>query len=160
MCTLAGVCRTILCMQTFLPFESFEESARCLDRQRLGKQRVEAWQIWCALGPDSRSGWRHHPAVLMWRGFEEALALYGVRVCDEWRRRGYRDTMLARFTDTIDMAGVTPETGIAMPPWLGDPVFHRSHQSNLVRKLPEHYGPLFPGVPADLPYVWPKPKEG
>jgi hypothetical protein len=33
----------------------------------------------------------------------------------------------------------------ALPHWLGDPDFHRSHQSALLRKDPEHYGPLFPG---------------
>jgi hypothetical protein len=30
-------------------------------------------------------------------------------------------------------------------------------RSNLLRKLPEHYGILFPDVPNDLPYVWPVP---
>ena len=39
--------------------------------------------------------------------------------------------------------------------WLGDPAVHRSHQSALVRKDPDHYRPLFPDVPDDLPYVWP-----
>jgi hypothetical protein len=42
-----------------------------------------------------------------------------------------------------------------LPSWLGEPALHRSHQSALVRKLPEHYRPLFPEVPDDLPYVWP-----
>ncbi|MET8413745.1 cytoplasmic protein, partial [Streptomyces sp. NPDC005195] len=42
-----------------------------------------------------------------------------------------------------------------LPPWLGDPAFHRSHQSALVRKAPEIYIPFFPDVPDDLPYVWP-----
>lgn len=42
-----------------------------------------------------------------------------------------------------------------MPPWLGESEFHRSHQSNLIRKDPEFYGPRFPGVPDDLEYVWP-----
>ena len=32
-------------MQTFLPYESFEESAKVLDYRRLGKQRVEGMQI-------------------------------------------------------------------------------------------------------------------
>ena len=32
-------------MQTFLPYESFEESASVLDWRRLGKQRVEGMQI-------------------------------------------------------------------------------------------------------------------
>ena len=41
------------------------------------------------------------------------------------------------------------------PPWFGDKEFHRSHQSNLIRKMPEHYQKLFPDVPNNLPYVWP-----
>jgi hypothetical protein len=32
-------------MQTFLPLPDFIESAKVLDYKRLGKQRVEAWQI-------------------------------------------------------------------------------------------------------------------
>jgi len=44
-----------------------------------------------------------------------------------------------------------------LPSWLGDPDVHRSHQSALLRKDPDHYRDLFPGVPDDLPYVWPVP---
>jgi alpha-tubulin suppressor-like RCC1 family protein len=36
----------------------------------------------------------------------------------------------------------------------GDAV-SRSHRSNLIRKMPEHYGPIWPDVPDDLPYYWP-----
>ena len=43
----------------------------------------------------------------------------------------------------------------ALPDWLFDSDLQRSHQSALVRKDPGHYGPLFPGVPDDLPYYWP-----
>ena len=43
----------------------------------------------------------------------------------------------------------------ALPPWLGDPALHRSHQSSLVRKDPAFYKEKFPDVPDDLPYVWP-----
>lgn len=43
----------------------------------------------------------------------------------------------------------------ALPPWLGDEDFHRRHRSSLLRKDPEHYRPLFPDDPDDLPYVWP-----
>ena len=34
-----------LFMQTFLPYPDFARSARCLDNRRLGKQRVESYQI-------------------------------------------------------------------------------------------------------------------
>jgi hypothetical protein len=129
-------------MQTFLPYADFERSVVVLDRQRLGKQRVEARQIWTALmvGND----WRHHPAVRMWRGYEEALAAYGDAAIREWVWRGYRNT--------LTLSGVLV---YELPPWLGDENFHRSHRSNLRRKLPAHYAPLFPGVPDNLPYVWP-----
>ena len=36
-------------MQTFLPYPDFTQSAKTLDYRRLGKQRVEAWQILNAL---------------------------------------------------------------------------------------------------------------
>lgn len=49
-------------MQTFLPYASFVDSARALDLERLGKQRVETFQLLRALtAPDH--GWRHHPAA-------------------------------------------------------------------------------------------------
>jgi hypothetical protein len=42
-----------------------------------------------------------------------------------------------------------------LPHWLGDEAFHESHRSALVRKDRGVYADLFPGVPDDLPYVWP-----
>jgi hypothetical protein len=118
-----------------------------LDRRRLGKQRVEALQILRALQGKSL-GWVNHPAVRMWRGYETALAFYGWAMCDEWLDRGYVDNCRAEFIAAVN-------SPIVNPPWFGDEAFHRSHQSNLVRKLPEHYRPFFPDVPDDLPYVWP-----
>jgi hypothetical protein len=148
-------------MQTFLPYADFAASARALDDRRLGKQRVEALQVVRALTVPGY-GWRHHPAVLMWRGFEEALGRYAFTMCEVWRERGFADTCAATIGTDLRQADVTsvrtqPELADAdgLPAWLGDPAFHRSHQSALVRKDPEHYGPLFPGVPPDLDYVWP-----
>jgi hypothetical protein len=54
-------------MQTFLPSLDFTACARVLDSRRLGKQRVETLQIVRALLVPEY-GWRHHPAVLMWKG--------------------------------------------------------------------------------------------
>lgn len=135
-------------MQTFLPYADFIKSARVLDRQRLGKQRVEVLQLLRALRGETK-GWVNHPAAKMWRGAEQWLAGYGVACCDEWTSRGYKDTCRDKIVSLS--YGFFQEP----PAWFGDEAFHRSHQSNLVRKLPEHYGHLFPGVLADLPYVWP-----
>lgn len=135
-------------MQTFLPYESFSASAYALDRQRLGKQRVEAWQILRVLTGQT-NGWANHPAVKMWRGYDNALAYYGVRICSEWIGRGYKDTLLPKFIEH------NSKNILTLPHWLGDEQFHTSHKSNLLRKDPEHYGQYWDNIPDDLPYVWP-----
>ena len=135
-------------MQTFLPHDSFSRSAHDLDRQRLGKQRVECLQILRALAGETR-GWVNHPAVRMWRGHEQALIQYADAVCSEWLSRGYKDTCrekIQAYWSTFPMTA-------ALPKWLGDDAVHRSHRSNLKRKDPKHYGHYV--EPADLEYLWP-----
>ena len=148
-------------MQTFLPCPDFERTARVLDLKRLGKQRVECIQVLRGLVRPGY-GWRHHPAVLMWGGHLESLGRYAFTMCEVWSERGFADTCAVTLSTDLREADVTAvrsqeelAAAGALPPWLGNPDFHRSHQSALVRKDPEHYGPLFPGVPDDLPYVWP-----
>ncbi|HWJ09256.1 MAG TPA: MSMEG_6728 family protein [Nocardioides sp.] len=148
-------------MQTFLPYPDFERSARALDLRRLGKQRVETLQVVRALTRPGY-GWRHHPAVLMWQGFEEALGRYGLICCEVWTEGGRPDTCAASIVADLGAAGIAevrtePElvAAGALPPWWGDEALHRSHRSALVRKEPDHYRALFPDVPGDLPYVWP-----
>ena len=85
----------------------------------------------------------------MWRQHREALIAYGQIACLMWIMRGYGDSVLPQLEERSVGGDVT------LPPWIGDPAFHESHQSNLIRKDPQHYGPAFPGVPDDLPYVWP-----
>lgn len=136
-------------MQTFLPEQTFSESAAALDRQRLGKQRVECIQLLKALAGDSRA-WANHPACRMWRGHEQALAAYGVTVCDEWTARGYKDTCREKIVALANKCGGSSD----LPPWY-DAAFIRAHRSNLIRKLPEYYAAKWPDVPADLPYIWP-----
>lgn len=153
-------------VQTFLPYPDFEASARALDDRRLGKQRVEALQVLRGLTVPNY-GWRHHPAVKMWRGHLEALGRYGLTCTEVWVEKGYGDTRAATIGDDLAAAGVERvrsqaelAAAAALPPWLGDEAFHLAHRSALVRKDPDHYGPLFPGVPADLPYVWPASDVG
>ena len=136
-------------MQTFLPFADLG-SAEHLDNKRLGKQRVEVLQILKALNGESK-GWVNHPAVRMWRGYESCLAVYGILTCLEWQGRGFNDTCLEKIAAYLDIFG--PFSGDLPFWWDGD--IHASHRSNLIRKLPEFYGPLWPDDPDDLPYVWP-----
>lgn len=144
-------------MQTFLPHPDDRASAALLDDRRLGKQRVETLQILRALTWYTY-GWRNHPAVRMWRGFVPALVHYGLAVCDEWEARGRADAVrpaLVEFTGGVAPSMQRLHRLGQRPPWLGLEALHLSHRSALVRKDPEHYRPLFPDVPDDLPYLWP-----
>jgi hypothetical protein len=123
-------------MQTFLPWMSFRDSAADLDRQRLGKQRVETLQILQALARQS-GGWSKHPAVRMWEGSELLLVNYGIAVCDEWISRGYADTCREKIAA---MAGeFSSKKSGEWPRWLGDTRLHQSHRFMLYAKDPEHY---------------------
>ena len=149
-------------MQTFLPCPGFSESASVLDTKRLGKQRVETIQVLRALTVPGY-GWRRHPAAAMWAGYEEALVRYGLDVCEVWTAQGRADTCATTLRNDLrtgtGRVSVRTQHALAdageLPPWLGDLAVQLSHRSALVRKDPEHYRPLFPDVPDDLPYVWP-----
>lgn len=143
-------------MQTFLPYADIDKTAQVLDVKRLGKQRVEAVQIIRKLlNITETKGWGNHPATRMWRGYEPYLVkVYLRKIMDEWIRRGYKNTKCEEhwqeFIQHPSIADVDP----VAPPWIDDE-FCKSHQSNLIRKLPEHYESFFPGVPNNLEYVWP-----
>ncbi|MEV0613329.1 MSMEG_6728 family protein [Nonomuraea sp. NPDC050404] len=151
-------------MQTFLPYPDFAASAAVLDPLRLGKQRVEALQVLRALTVPGY-GWRHHPAVKMWTGYEEALVRYGLEICLHWCSMGRADTcantMTTELTQHRGTLVVRPQPDLAaageLPPWLGDEELHRSHRSALLRKAPDFYRPVFgDDDPDDLDYVWPR----
>ena len=134
-------------MQTFLPYSDYQLSADVLDMRRLGKQRVEALQL-------LRGHWPNHPASKMWRNHKESLALYGVTICERWISFGYKDTCLQKILDEVPYLDLEKDP-IEHPSWLGDPDFHLSHQSNLLRKNFQFYSRFFRGVSDDLPYIWP-----
>jgi hypothetical protein len=143
-------------VQTFLPYPDLRLSCQVLDDRRLGKQRVETFQVLRAL-TWPQYAWKNHPAVRMWRGFVPALVEYGVESCREWSRRGYADSVAEQL---VAWTGGEVPTGAPLPPWFGLEALHLSHRSALLRKEPEHYRPLFaslgnPDEPDDLPYLWP-----
>lgn len=143
-------------MQTFLPYPDFAASARVLDQARLGKQRVETLQALRALViPDY--GWRQHPAIRMWMDYVPALTVYGLAMVSEWASRGHADSTSRLILEFAPH--VLDDADVPMPPWLGDPALHVSHQSNLIQKAPDTYRSRFPGVPEGLPYYWPEPEQ-
>jgi hypothetical protein len=138
-------------MQTFLPYPSFLESAKVLDNKRLGKQRVEAYQILRVLTGQSK-GWRNHPAVQMWKGHEFSLRCYGRAICYEWIKRGFKDRLFIEFDMIL---GKNRDQHQPPPKWLGNERFHASHRSNLLRKDPKHYGQFGWKEKPDQAYFWP-----
>lgn len=145
---------------------------RCLDNQRLGKQRVETYQIILGLhsvsmtewNPETltgtlmprASGWRH-PAMRLWSGHERALLQYQSATCREWTQRGFVDTCLDKSSYVVSMMQPDPLSD-TWPAWWGDPEFHMRHRSNLVWKEHQFYGPQFPDElppdPDDITQYW------
>src|SRR6476469_9437589 len=123
-------------MQTFTPYANFEQSLRSLDLKRLGKQRVEVIQIVRALTVPGYA-WSSHPAVLMWKGFEEALGRYGLTACEVWTENGFGDSCAETITADLRAAGIAEirdydELAAAgeLPPWLFDEAVQQSHRSS------------------------------
>lgn len=142
-------------MQTFLPYADFSESAKVIDNVRLGNQCYrECVTLF-------RGSWPNHPASKMWRGYERALAKYGLALAQEMGKRHKPDGSLKWRPEVVDRwvgfwrneVDTLPDTG--NPPWLGNEDFHRSHQSNLLRKDFDHYSKFFVDIPDNLEYIWP-----
>ena len=139
-------------MQTFLPYASFKKSAACLDYRRLGKQRVECKQILIAIekkkeNPSVKAGWVNHPCTLMWFEHPDWLVEYSIAICEEWLRRGYKDSLLPFFKSHSYPHSL-------MPLFIGNRDFHESHKSNLIRKDPSFYKPKFKNTVEGLQYIW------
>jgi hypothetical protein len=138
-------------MQIFSPYSDFEKIAKCLDGKRLNKQKVEIYQILnCISLGDKAKGWKNHPAVRMARNYEQFFISYALAIANECLARGYKDTLIPKIE-----AFKLVFKEYKVPPYWGNQEFHKSHMSNLIRKLPEHYGKLWPDIPDNLPYVWP-----
>src|SRR5690606_16168187 len=78
-----------------------------------------------------------------------------------WRAEGRRDTVLPQLVEFLAGEPLRSQQELRavgrLPPWLGWEALHRSHRAALVRKDPGYYGPLFPDVDPQMPYVWPAP---
>jgi hypothetical protein len=130
-------------VNTFVVSDDLEACARALDYRRLGKQRVEAYQLWRALMGYTK-GWVNHPATLMWKGHTCFLAKYCNTMIDEWVARGYKNNM-----QKLPCCG-NPKA----PWWWGWEPLMKSHQASLNRKMPEYYN-FDVGEYANYGYIWP-----
>jgi hypothetical protein len=121
-----------------------------LDNKRLGKQRVETYQIISAITRRPKldgtpyKGWLNHPCTIMWKDHVTALKLYLNCSIEEWVERGFKNTM------SFELSEKNP----ILPKWFGNEKFHSSHRANLLKKDHEFYSKYgWTENPSD-PYVW------
>jgi hypothetical protein len=140
-------------MQTFLPLHNFTLDAQVLDNKRLHKQALEGYQILMnlvELNPDGEHrtprGWSSHPAVKMWRGYENALYQYIQQMVKEWKSRGYKSTLDEKSRFIILRAqelGRVDTTLMNFPHWMEDTELfaeiQSSHRTALLNKNYEWY---------------------
>lgn len=158
-------------MQTFLPSMDFMESAKILDSKRLNKQILEGYQILNVLSGRSKTGgWRNHPAVLMWRGFERGLWIYIQAMLLEAKSRGIKtennESNLNNLKDSCweDWGEEAPSF------WFDHNKLYKvitTHKANLFKKDPLYYAefqhsvnsffntPCCPDRKEPCKYYWP-----
>lgn len=138
-------------MQTFLPYPNFRQSASVLDWRRLGKQRVEAYQLLLAMNNPLQKGWKNHPAYLIWQGHDVQLALYAISMCDEWTDRGYKDTTRNKILSVLE---TSKYKNYDLPPIFGREDYHSSHRAALLKKQYDHYSQFGWTEEPIQNYVW------
>ncbi len=139
-------------MQTFLPYPSFAQSAQCLDRLRLNKQRSECLTM-LRTNLGLSSAWKNHPCTKQWRGFELSLSLYTWEIIKEWKKRGYCDSCEEKLLNLIPRREFL-DNSVPEPPWLGNHYFHSSHRAALLHKNFGHYSKFGWTEEPKLDYFW------
>ena len=161
-------------MQTFLTTTGpLYENLKVLDNKRLHKQALEAWQILMTLtdlnpAGDYRKakGWKNHPAVLMWEGYESLLCAYAIAAVNEWESRGFKSSLGPKIRRTmLDIERKVPNVHHGERPfWMRDKELYEqitsSHRQALLVKDYSWYSlfcwPEDTGVPpTEYTYVWP-----
>ena len=158
-------------MQTFLTSTNSLECAQNLDNKRLNKQILEGYQILNVLSGRSKTGgWRNHPAVLMWKGYERGLWSYIESMVQVANLRGIKTENNVKNLNALyeqcweDWGDEHPEF------WLDDNKRMRiitTHRANLFKKDPLYYvkyqyavdspynAPCCPDRKEPCKYYWP-----
>jgi len=120
------------------------------------KQRLEALHILRTLDRRDDGPWASHPAVLMWRGHEQALLDYALAMCCEWnvRQGAGPDGTHRELLGLVSRYG--PSTSYRPPPWLGLDALHSNHRSRLKQKKAAYYPDAWASGEPEAPgNLWP-----
>ena len=151
-------------MQTFLPSANMCESARLLDSKRLNKQILEAYQILKVLSING-SGWRNHPAVLMWKNSEQSLYTYALAMAEEAGIRHIKTDKNLANLETLKSEYLN-SWGENTPSWFNSTEIKRittTHKARLFVKNPVYYARFAASVDSEYNkpccvgcnYYWP-----
>lgn len=111
----------------------------------------QSYQCPACMGAGSKPrAWANHPATRMWRGYTNTLINYCWDMCDEWKRRGFDDSVAQTVAHYVQHG----ERSL-VPPWLGDERLHASHRAALLYKLPSHYSQFNWNETPKQDYYWP-----
>lgn len=146
-------------MQTFLPYESIEDSVECLDSKRLFNQRNETMIILDAASGKIKS-WQNHPAVNMWRNHLLGLKYY-LQCCNEECKKRGMGTVETYFK-VCELTGSINPNSVDLPSWFGSHI-HATHRQKLLSKDLDWYSRFNWGLRPDprswYPVPWGKKKE-
>lgn len=131
-------------MMTFVVDGNIIKAVSLLDDKRLGKQRVEAYQLIRIL-EGHQSSWKSHPALKMWIGYTDGLKYYFNCCVKEWTKRGKKNTMILYEL---------PKK-VVLPWWTQWDRLIYSHQAMLNRKEPSFYSFSVPEEYLGCGYIWP-----
>lgn len=130
-------------MQVFLPEIHFDKCAEVLDTKRLVKQLLEGRQIMTVLAGESTSnGWKNHPAVRMFAGYEKTLFHYLMAIRNEMQERGYKWEKNWEVIEDIYFRHFHGEQQ-SVPFWMLNPDMWKriniTHRGRLWEKDPAYY---------------------
>lgn len=134
-------------VNTFILTNSPKECAKLLDYKRLGKQRVEAYQIVNIIIGEQK-GFSNHPIAHVWKDHVESLKYYTNCMIDEWINRGYKNTMVK-----YDLPDYTEDQ---LPWWYKNKQLQYCNMASLARKDPKFYSGVFtfPSEYEHHGYIW------
>lgn len=147
-------------MRMYLPFNETKLNVACLSESDLTIQRNVAMTILETLGGKSK-GWRWHPGVNMWIGYDVLLAKIAHAINVEWCGMNPeacsgstgRGKVYDKQLNDMGYSSVVPTV---TPWWWGNKEFHNRNKAAMLRSDPDWYGALFNGAKNDLCDWWPR----
>lgn len=121
-------------MIVYMPEESVRDSVKALGHADLEQQFLDIIEI---LGILTHGYPDDHPAIEMWRGYEDALFEYLLETKEELANRGIYKS--SDWDNAFKIYNEFPIAGIEWPEWMDNHLLHKSHRQRLFLNDPDEY---------------------